>query len=147
MTPGGILTLGNVAAVQLGTSPLGTIVAGNVAIVAFNPAIPTNMATSVQGPWTTGKLVVTNGAAGGAAETFTLTGKDSRTVSGGGTIQLVSGAVSTRTASGPNANRGWVELQLQGFEDTPSLSPMGLAATAALMLLAGGYAVRRRMFA
>jgi len=146
MTPGVVLAP-NVAAVEMGTAPLGTIL--NAALVA-SAALPTNMATSAAAPWTTGKVIITNGAAGGAAETFTNTGKDSRNASGVGTIQFVSGAVSLRPASGPNANRGWLQLVLSNPAPgtvLPSLSPMGLGAVATLILLAGGYALRRRIFA
>jgi hypothetical protein len=55
--------------------------------------------------------------------------------------------LSQRTGSGPNANRGWVELTLGPAIGVPALSPAGLAATAGLMLLAAGYAMRRRLFA
>jgi hypothetical protein len=66
---------------------------------------------------------------------------------GGGTIQLVSGALSARFTTGPNANRGWVSLTLSPVPGVPSMSVLGLATTAALMLLTAGYAMRRRIFA
>jgi hypothetical protein len=88
-----------------------------------------------------------NNTALGAPETFTLTGMDDRTTGGAGTIQLVSGGLSQRVSSGPNANRGRIRLELGPAIGVPALSPAALAATAGLMLLAAGYAMRRRLFA
>ncbi len=114
---------------------------------AFNPGLPpNNNATSRPGPWTTGKIVIQNTAAS-PAETFTLSGKDSRTAMGGGSIQMVSGALSSRAATGANANRGWVRLELAPIAGVPSMSVLGLATTAGLMLLTAGYVIRRRIFA
>ena len=144
----------NVALVKLGTSPSGTLLPGIAppvtvkpyAFLAANAPLPTNMATSQPGPWTTGQIIITNMAAV-PSETFTLTGKDARTAGGGGTIQLVSGALSNRATTGPNANRGWISLTLSPIAGVPSMSVLGLATTGALMLLTAGYAMRRRIFA
>ena len=106
-----------------------------------------NTAMSKGGPWTTGRINITNTAAVPMTETFTLTGKDARTANGGGTIQLVSGSVSTRATTGPNSNRGWVELQLIPAEAVPATQWWGLAAIAALIALSFGYAMRQRLFA
>jgi hypothetical protein len=81
--------------------------------------------------------------ASGAPEIFTITGKDSRTAGGAGTIQLVSGALSQRTSSGPNANRGWVRLVLAAAPELPTLSPSMTVVFATLMLATFGFAVRR----
>ena len=105
------------------------------------------MATSQGGPWTTGKLVISQPIAGGGGEFWTLSGKDERDADGNGSIQLVSGSLSKRTASMSNANRGWVQLDLQSVTSVPSMSWMGLTATAGLMLLVAGYMMRRRIFA
>jgi hypothetical protein len=155
----------NVAMARLGNTPKGTLLpgTGGAAPPTQNPALvkpypipaalnslvpPNNAAQSQPGPWTTGQLIITNVGAS-PAETFTLSGKDSRTARGGGTIQMVSGALSDRAATGPNANRGWVRLVLDPPPGVgvPALSPVGLAATAALLLLMSGYAMRRRIFA
>jgi hypothetical protein len=144
MTPGVVITGLNIAVVKMGTNPLGTITA---AALAASTPLPTNMATSQPGPWTTGKIIISNPAAGGAGEKFTLSGKDSRTALGGGVIQMVSGALSARPTSGANANRGWVQLELAKLTSVPSMSPLGLAAMVGLLLLAFGYATRRRIFA
>jgi hypothetical protein len=93
-------------------------------------------------------ITISAPGAKGAPEVFKITGKDARhEVSGQGVLQMVSGAVSARVATGDNANRGWVKLVLVGPEEVPALSPVALAATAGLMLLAAGYAMRRRFSA
>jgi hypothetical protein len=149
MTPGAPIPGFDVAAVKMGVAPLGTMLPG-VAPPALTPPypipvaatpLPTNMATSQPGPWTTGRLVV---SMPGVGEKFTLEGKDMRTAQGGGTIQLVSGALSQRATSGPNADRGWLRLKLSpNWVHAPAASPGAIAAGAALMLLAFGYATRR----
>jgi len=157
MTPGVVIPGANIAAVKLGTAPLGTLLPGTfhtagtamipLPFLAAMGAIPTNMAASQGAPWTTGQVVISQPMAAGMAEVFTLEGKDSRTQSGAGTIQLVSGSVSSRAASGFNANRSWLRLTLTGIPPVPSMSPVGLTAMVALMLLGFGYAMRRRIFA
>jgi hypothetical protein len=139
-----------------GTPPLGSFLPGLAPPVitkpyplpaALNTLIPANNnATSRPGPWTTGKIVIQNASAT-PAETFTLSGKDARTAGGGGSIQMVSGSVSSRAATGPNANRGWIRLELSPVAGVPSMSVLGLATTAGLMLLTAGYVMRRRIFA
>ena len=148
MTPGVVIPGLNIAAMKMGAVPLGTIPSVGVGapILVAMGGIPTNMATSQAGPWTTGQVIIANPAAM-VAETFTLSGNDLRTAGGGGTIQMVAGSVSARPASGPNANRGWVRLVLSPTFPVPSMSLMGLATTVALMLLAFGYTMRRRLFA
>jgi hypothetical protein len=146
-TPGGtpmaVSAMGPVPGVGIGKfGPNGT-----VSFFAFTPmrtkAGFTNMASSVGYPWTTGKIQL-SAMALGAPEMFTITGKDSRTAGGAGTIQLVSGALSQRTRSGPNANRGWVRLILEPLNnEVPALSPPMLVVAALLLLFAFGYSVRR----
>ncbi len=146
MTPGLPIVGMNIAVMKMGAAPLGTVLAKALGATAV---LPTNMATSQPGPWTTGKVIISNPAAGGGGEKFTLSGMDSRTAMGNGTIQLVAGSLSKRAASGPNANRGWLRLVL-GAEPAaavPSMSLGGLAATAALILLGFGFVMRRRIFA
>jgi len=104
----------------------------------------TNMASSAGFPWTTGMLTIKATLASGAPETWMVTGKDSRTAAGAGTIQMVSGALSLRTTTLDNANRGWVRLILEAPAEVPALTPSALMAMAALMLLLAGYAMRRR---
>jgi hypothetical protein len=145
-TPGLLVVGKNVAIMKMGATPLGTVKAKALAATAV---LPLNNATSQPGPWTTGKVIISNPAAGGMGEKFTLSGKDSRTAGGNGTIQLVAGAVSARAASGANANRGWTALVLSAGPATqvPSMSPVGIAATIALIVLGFGYGMRKRIFA
>jgi len=98
---------------------------------------PTNKATSFAGPWTTGKLTVSQPKALGGKEIFVRTGSDMR-VSGVGGISLISGSVSLRTLSGPNANRGWLTMNV------PEPGAAGGAAGALLALAACHVLVRRR---
>jgi len=111
-----------------------------------NPG-PTNAANSAGGPWTTGMITVSQPGASGPIEIFTLQGSDGR-VNGVGNISLVAGAVSTRTLSGPNGNRGWLNLTITdpGNNPVPAVSSWGLAA---LMVLIAGSTIwmTRRMFA
>lgn len=89
-------------------------------------------------PWTTGQAVL---SAFGAvpAEIFTITGGDTRVGGvGPGNIQMVTGTVSDRNLSGPNANRGWVSLTL------PEPGAMLGVTGAFLMLGLCNTVVRRR---
>jgi len=143
----------DVVAVKLGTTPLGTLSPGTFGGMPFpffiaSAGIGVNDATSTGGPFTTGKLIISNPAAS-PAEKFTIQGKDTRSAGGNGTINMVAGSLSTRALSGANANRGWVSLTLGDLDqsEVPSMSLFGLATTVALILLAFGYSMRRRIFA
>jgi hypothetical protein len=110
MTPGAVVTPPNVVALKMGATPLGTILA---ALKVATVPLPTNMATSQPGPWTTGQIIISHPGAPGGAQNFTLSGKDMRTAGGGGAIHLVSGSLSTRVVSGASANRGWIRLNMK----------------------------------
>ena len=113
------------------------------ATTLMNPGIA-NPASGGGGPWTTGMLTVSVTAALAGAEIFVITGGDSR-VSGVGAISLVAGSMSNRGISGPNANRGWLNLTIGSpLGALPSMSGPGIAALVGLMSLAGGYAMRQR---
>jgi hypothetical protein len=97
-------------------------------------------ATSWGFPATTGKLTISvtqNADAPTELETFTRTGGDNRTAGGSGIVVLVSGAVSARNISGPNANRGW------GTYNIPEPSVLA-AASAGLLALFGCHQLARR---
>lgn len=119
----------------------GTILPGAVG-VTVNPTATTNGGTSFGGPWTTGQVKISQPFAIGAAEIFTISGMDGR-VGGVGSISLVAGGVSDRNFTGPNANRGWLNLQIAA--NTPSMSWQGIAAFVGLLTLTGGYAMRKRL--
>src|SRR5262249_53529042 len=96
----------------------------------------TNMATSTGYPWTTGKITVSAMLATGLPERFVLSGMDGR-VNGVGAISLVSGTLSRRTLSGPNANRAWLVLNV------PEPSAV-VASVAGLAMLALCHGLARR---
>jgi hypothetical protein len=103
----------------------------------FNPGL-NNMATSSVGfPWTTGMITLMAPAV--PPETFKVTGQDNRDVFGVGSISLVSGSLSARALSGPNANRGWVRLTVP----EPAAVLGALGAFAMLGLCHAGLARRR----
>lgn len=110
----------------------------------IGPGIP-NPAIQGGGPWTTGMVTVSQTAALAGDEIFMLTGFDAR-VSGVGTISLVAGGLSSRATSGPNANRGWLNLVIGPAVEieVPSISAPIVAALAVLLSVAGGLMVRRR---
>lgn len=105
-----------------------------------------NPVTEYGGPWSTGmvKISITMNV-GPVAEIFTITGGDSR-MNGVGHISLVAGSVAARSLSGPNSNRGWLNLDLGEPQDlVPALSGRGVAAFIGLLALGGAYALRRHI--
>jgi hypothetical protein len=89
----------------------------------------TDMATSIGFPWTTGRVGLSQPSALALSEKFTITGMDSR-MNGVGTISLVSGALSFRALTGPNGNRGWLQLTVP--EPDAALGTAGALAALAL---------------
>ena len=76
---------------------------------------------------------------------FTVTGYDARNVSGYGKIVLVAGGMALRTNTAGQQVGGSVDtISLTISKKTPSMSAGGFAAAAVLMVLAAGYALRRR---
>jgi len=107
-------------------------------IASINPPF-VQTATSIAGPFTTGRL---EHSVPGLIppEEFVLTGSDQRNaVTGDGYISMVSGNMANRSLSGPSTNRVWVSLQLGVPE--PGMG-LGLAASALFLACAG--AQRRR---
>jgi len=100
----------------------------------------TNMVTASKGfPWTTGFLTVSQPGAV-PPEVFFLSGTDAR-VAGSGNISLVAGALSLRALSGPNANRGWLSLNLVNTPEPTAV--FGAAGALGMLGLCHGL-VRRR---
>jgi len=125
-------------------------IAGNGLVLSFTTvgvgAGATNKATSYGGPWTAGTLTVSVTANAGAPEVFVLTGSDVRQGTGQGSVSLVSGSVSNRQVTGPNANRGWLNMSIKPpFGVVPAMTTPGLAAAIGLLALAGAYIVRKRL--
>ena len=99
-------------------------------------------------PWTTGQVYVHNTDSNGprpATTTFTATGSDMRGPDGQGVITLVAGGISHQLRRAEEfSSLDIVRLTIGNVPETPASSPAGLAAGAALMLLAVAYARRRR---
>jgi hypothetical protein len=95
-------------------------------------------------PWTTGTVTARNKD---TVNTTTLTGmgSDSRTVNGVGKITLVAGGATHRV--GPAQNYSGLDVIVMTFSNppVPAVSAAGLVAVAVLILLAAGYALRRRL--
>ena len=90
------------------------------------PAL-SNMVTGSKGfPWSTGFVTISQPGAG-PPEVFFQSGTDMR-VAGVGNVSLVSGSLSARALSGPNANRGWLSLTLAVPEPTAALGAVGALA-------------------
>ena len=125
------------------TCPFGCVVGAMGTIASSIPGVGLTLANAVIGskgyPWTTGLITVSAPLAMGGPEVFFLSGTDMR-VEGVGNISLVSGALSVRALSGPNANRGWVSLTM-----LPLPEPTGaLGAVAALGMLGLCHGLVRR---
>jgi hypothetical protein len=98
-------------------------------------------------PWTTGKVYVTGTQAGPYTSTIvTLTGSKSLNATGAGNITLVAGGIANGLHSGftyVSFDRIQMKLTFPA-NPLPSMSPAGFAAGALLVVLAVGYALRRR---
>ncbi len=94
-------------------------------------------------PWTTGTVTVQNVQTGGTS-TLTGMGTDTRSLAGAGKITLVAGGATRRKG----AAQDFAALDIVNMTFAPMLPSMsrpGLVAGAVLMLLAVGYAYRRRL--
>jgi hypothetical protein len=81
----------------------------------------------------------------GVGDFFTLMGSDARTALGAGNLSVVAGGLSFRTSL--LGTRPWAtfhKVRLVLGAPIPSLSPASAGAAAALVLVAAGYALRRR---
>jgi hypothetical protein len=110
---------------------------------------PPSGQTSTGFPMTTGTVTVSippsvNGV-GSFPMTLVAKGSDSRNAGGHGNISLVAGALSHRQNGDITPNMEHVQLTVAVGGAVPAMSPMGLAAGAALFVLAFGYVVRRRL--
>jgi hypothetical protein len=97
-------------------------------------------------PWTTGHVYVkvTIGVVG--TTTFSVSGSDNRTPLGAGNITMESGGLLHRIVQGRvMAYNDTIKMKMTfPVNPLPSMLPGGIAAAAGLMVLAVGYAVRRR---
>jgi hypothetical protein len=120
-----VLTSGTVT--QAGATMLGTF--------------PKNNVKTYGAPFTTGKVTVRAPLAAGGGEVFYLQGSDNR-VDGIGSISMVAGGIGSRSLSGDNANRQWLNYVVSPFS-VPSISNGGLVLLGALFLAATAWMVRR----
>jgi hypothetical protein len=133
--PGGKLTTGGMTTLTCG--------GGCGAIYQLGKGQST---TNTGFPQTTGTVYVQQSPGTGGGDAFTVKGYDKRTALGAGAIGLVAGAMSTRnTIAGSTPYSGYTRLFMTMTPKVPSMSPAGFAAAGTLMLLAVGYAMRRRL--
>ncbi len=97
-------------------------------------------------PFTTGLVLAQQSTnTGGGIDNFTLQGSDARTPKGVGQITLVAGGLSIRKTAATLFSTGSAETVVMTMsQKVPTMSKTGFAAAAALMVLAVGYAFRRR---
>jgi len=99
--------------------------------------LPTPSGTSWSGPLTTGKVTVRNTT--NTNSTFMMQGYDTRTPSGIGNIQLVSGAITQNTVTGPSTQRSQITLSI-----TPEPTMLAGAGVAFIALIGAHQVTRRR---
>jgi len=118
--------------INLGTTPMG-----------FKFA---NFTTNYGFAHTTGTVFGQQSDGTGGDDFFTFMGYDKRTALGAGAIQTVAGGLSARTSPlGETPYIAMHRVRMNLGAPIPSLSPAGFAAAGALLVLAVGYALRRRM--
>jgi len=94
---------------------------------------------------TTGTVIVQQTEGTDGDDFFTVMGSDMRTALGAGNISTVAGGISFRNSLvGQTPFATFHKVWLSLAPPVPSLSPAGITAAGALMLLAVGYALRRR---
>ena len=95
---------------------------------------------------TTGDVIVQQTTGTGGQDFFAVDGSDMRTANGGGNINIVAGGLARRnTLGGDTMYAQWDKIFMTLGPAVPSMSPAGFAAAGALILLAVGYALRRRI--
>jgi hypothetical protein len=141
------------------TAPIGGIPASGMLItmpgpiVGTFPKIPTPMGgstgqftTNYAFGHTTGDVIVQQTTGTGGSDFFAVDGSDMRTSQGGGNINMVAGGLARRnTLGGDTMYAQWDKIIMNLGPAVPSMSPAGFAAAGALILLAVGYALRRRI--
>jgi hypothetical protein len=116
------------------------------------PFIPADSQFNFGMPWTTGTVKVSNTGTNMAAPANTILsamGYDNRTALGAGKITMVAGGTTHRMAKATKNPQNYAAFDIVnltiGQTPVPAMSPMGLATAAVLMMLAVGYAFRRRL--
>lgn len=109
--------------------------------------IPGQFTTNYGFPATTGTVIVQQSTGTGGRDFFTVQGSDNRTALGAGNITVVSGGMSRRNGTSAFTRySAFHKISMVIGPMAPSMSPAGFAAAAILMVLAVGYAMRRRVF-
>jgi hypothetical protein len=111
---------------------------GNINQVGTSPATPTRFVTGF--PATTGMIFALDRS--GNLNTFTWTGSDNRNANGHGSITLVASGYSNNLQGEVFPHRLTVEMNIGPM--VPTMGAAGIAALGILLLLSGGYALRRR---
>ncbi|MGH0032995.1 MAG: hypothetical protein ACQGVC_24650 [Myxococcota bacterium] len=91
-----------------------------------------NPVASFAGPWTTGRVTVSQPSAIGGGQIFIFTGSDARSAGGQGTLSLVSGGIVTSAAGGPAGTRGWLNLTVLPEPEVGPGAALGALAIAVL---------------
>jgi hypothetical protein len=143
MLAAGNITLQTMTVAMQGKATTGGVITAPGAIVGMGPP-ETNYSTGF--PFTTGKVQATNPTTGNGRGTtmLTLTGMDIMTGMGGRNIVMVASAITKRIIAGTTyLHLENLNMTLSPLE-VPSMS-RGAYAVAALLVLATGYALRRRL--
>lgn len=97
-------------------------------------------------PATTGTVIAQQFLGTGGRDFFTVMGSDLRSPLGAGNLSLVAGGISRRNSlAGASRYASFDRIQMTLGPPVPSLSPAAAGAAAVLVLLAAGYALRRRI--
>jgi hypothetical protein len=116
----------------LATGPMGTLASAYTMHYGFGQ--------------TTGTVIAQQTTGSNGQDFFTVMGSDARTPLGAGNIALVAGGLSVRSdVAGLHPAASFQKVSLTLAPPIPSLSPAGITAAAALVLLAAGWVLRRRL--
>jgi len=95
---------------------------------------------------TTGTIIAQQTQGTGGDDFFTWMGYDKRTALGAGALQTIAGGISFRVnVVGTTPYTSLHRVRMIMGAPIPSMSPAGFAAAGSLLLLAAGYALRRRL--
>jgi hypothetical protein len=128
--------------------PAGMVITMPGPIVAMGPS-EINLTTGF--PWTTGTVTVSNPTATMIAppsgSMLSIMGMDALTVMGGRNIVMVASAITRRSVTALNTfvSIDVINMTIGDQLDVPSMTPGSYAAGAILLVLAGGYFLRRRL--
>lgn len=137
-----------------GTGPSAQVTTGGVISSGGIITQPGNVTSTVPGflrtttgfPFTTGMVVVKvpKNPPTTPDSTFSATGYDTRTALGSGRIQMVAGALGNSSINGEFGTMMTITMRLVGVGVVPSMSRIG-AATLATLLVAAAFLARRRL--